>query len=131
MRILAAVNGRTAERIVRVVLIQAIVFIEYRETGMLERGNIAEHIPHNLEMIIHLTASAHKEALCYIASAVTASARELAFLKQMNVFPLHLTVTNEIESSRQSCKAGTDDVCRLLVNILRFFRVYKRFIGSC
>ena len=81
-------------------------------------------------MVVHLTTAAHKEALGYIASAVAAAARELALLKQMNMLPLHLTVADKIECCGESRKSRTDDVCGLLVHILRLFGMYKRFIGS-
>ena len=121
MSVLAAIHSGAAERIVRVVLVEPIVLVEHRDAGSLDGRHVAECIPHYLKVVVHFTAASHEEALCDIPVTVAAAAGKLELFKQMNVLALHLSVTNQIEGSRQTCKSGADDVSRLLIDILRLF----------
>ena len=130
VRVLAAFHGRAAEGIVRVVLVEPIVFVEHRDARRFERRHVAEGVPHDLEMVVHLAAAAHKEALGDVLAAVAAAAGKLQLFQQMDVLPLHPTVADEIEGGRQAGKTGADDIGRLFVDVLRLFGVGKRFISS-
>ena len=56
--ILAAVDGGTAEGLVGVLLIQPVILVQHAGTLGLQRGDGAEQIPHDFEMVVHLTAAA-------------------------------------------------------------------------
>ena len=114
MGILAAFYSRTAERVIRVMLVKPIIFVQNGYTGSLNGRNITEGIPHDLEMIVHLTAASHKEALGNILTAVAAAAGKLQLLKEMDVLPLHLSVTDAMERAAvRSGQTGTDDIERI------------------
>ena len=131
MGVLAAVNGGAAERIVRVVLVEPIIFIKHRNPWSLDGRNIAEGVPHYLKVVVHLAAAAHKEALGNILSSVTAAACQIKLFKQMNVLAFHLAVTDKIKGGGQSRKSRAYNVSRFFINILRLFGMSERFISSC
>ena len=131
MGILAAVHARTAQGIVRIVLIQPIVFVQNRNTRGFDRRHIAEGVPHDLKMIVHFASAAHEEALGDILPAVAAAARKLQLFEQMDMLALHLPVADKVKGCRQPGKTGADDVCRFFIHILRLFGAGKRFISSC
>ena len=72
--VLAAVYRGTAERIVRVVLIEPVILVQHRNSRRFNGRHIPEGIPHDLEVVIHFTASAHEEAFCHILASVAAAA---------------------------------------------------------
>ena len=131
VRVLAAVDRGAAKRIVGVMLVQPVVFVQHRDAGRLDRGHVAEHIPHALEVIVHLSAAAHIEALSNILSAVAAAARKLQLLKQMNALTLHLSVADKIEGGGKTGETGADDISRFSVHTLRLFGVCKGFVSTC
>ncbi len=128
--ILTSIDWCTAKRIVRVVFVQPIVFIEHRHARCFYWWHISEHIPHNLKVVVHFSAATHIEAFCYILFAVTATACQFKFFKQVNVLAFHLSVTNKIECCGKSCKSCADNISRFFVNILWLFRMSKCFISS-
>ena len=125
MGVLAAVYAGAAERIVWIVLVEPIVFVEHRYAGRFDGRYIAEGVPHDLEMVVHLAAASHKEALGDILSSVAAAAGKLQLFEKMNVLALHLSVADEIESGGQPGKTGADNVCGFFIDILRFFGMSK------
>ena len=131
MRILSAVNRCAAEGIVGVMLVEPVILVEHGNTRCLQRRYIPEHVPHHLKVVVHLPSASHKEALCHILASVTAAAGQLQFLQKVNMLPLHLPVTHQIECRGQSGKSRTDNVCRFLVYAFRFLGMCKRFISSC
>ena len=129
--VLAAVYAGTAQRIVGVVLIEPIVFIQYGYTGGFDGGHIAEGIPHHLKVVIHFTAAAHIKALGDILAAIAAAAGQVQLFKYMDMFALHLPVAHQIKGGGQTGQAGADDIGRLFIYILGLFGMGKGFISSC
>ena len=76
---------------------------------LLQRGDGAEQVPHDFEMVIHLTAAAHDIAdIVLVAVAGTAGQRVL--LKHMDVVALHLAVTDQVAGGSQGRQTGADEV---------------------
>ena len=131
VRVLAAVHSGAAEGVVRVVLVQPVVLVEDGDARRLDGGHIAEGVPHDLEMVVHLAAAAHEEALGHVLAPVAAATGKLQLFEQMDVLALHLSVADEVERCGQTGKTGADDICRFLVHILRLFGMGKGFISAC
>ena len=125
--ILAAVDGSTAEGLVGVLLVQPVILVQHAGSLGLQRGDGAEQVPHDLEMVVHLTAAAHDIAdIVLVAVAGTAGQRVL--LKHMDVVALHLAVTDQVAGGSQGRQTGADEVSRFIVNALRLFGVCKCFV---
>ena len=62
MCILSTVHSCTAERVVRIMLIQPVEFIQNGSTRFLKGRNTVEKIPQTFKMVLHLTAAAHNVA---------------------------------------------------------------------
>ena len=65
MGVPAAIHRGAAQRVVGVALVQPIVVVEHRYRRILDGGDVAEQIPHHLEVVVHLaghSAVAHKKA---------------------------------------------------------------------
>ena len=131
MRILATVYRGTAKRIVGVVLVEPVIFVQHRNPRLFQRGDVTEHIPHHFKVIVHLPSATHIKALGHVPASVATAAGKLQFFKQMNVLSLHLSVTDQVKRRRESRKSRTDDIRRLLVNVLRLLGMRKRFVSSC
>ena len=129
MGVLTAVDARAAERVVGVVLVEPVVFVEHRYVRRLDARHIAEHVPHDLKMVVHLAAAAHVKALGDVAVAV-AAAGKLVLFEKMDVLALHLAVADEIEGRGQTGETGADDIGGFAVDALRLFRVGEGFIRS-
>ena len=128
--ILAAVHAGAAQRVVGVVLVEPIIFVQNGDARRLDGRDIAEGIPHDLEMVVHLTAATHKEALCDVLAAIAAAARQIQLFKYVDVLALHLAVTDQIKSRRQAGKAGADDISRFFVHIPGLFGMGKGFVSA-
>ena len=98
--VIAAVDRSPAEGIVGIVLVQPVVFVQHGDAGLFQRGHVAEHIPHDLEVVVHLPAAPHEEALGHVLASVAAAAGQLQLLKKMDVLALHLTVADQIKGRR-------------------------------
>ena len=129
--VLTAVYRSSAQRIVRVVFVEPIVFVEYGNAGSFKWRYITEHIPHYFEMVIHFTSASHKEAFCNVFSSVAAAACQFEFFQKMNVLALHLSVSDKIEGCGKSRKSCADNVCRFFIDILRFLGMSKWFVSAC
>ena len=128
--VLAAIHTGAAQGVVGIVLVEPIIFVQHRDARRLDGGHIAEGIPHDLEMVVHLTAAPHKEALGDVLAAVAAAACQLQLFKYMDVLALHLSVTDQIKSRRQAGEAGADDISRFFVHILGLFGMGKGFVSA-
>ena len=127
MRVLAAVHGRAAEGRIRVFLVEPVVFVQHALTLMLEGRDIVQQIPHDLEMVVHLTAAAHHIADVHLA-AVARAARNRVFFKDVDVLTLHLAVAHEVAGRGQRRKTGADDIRGLAVHAFRLLGMRERFI---
>ena len=92
---------------------------------MLEGRDIVQQIPHDLEMVVHLTAAAHHIADVHLAT-VARAARNRVFFKDVDVFALHLAVTHEVAGRGQRRKAGADDIRGLAVHAFRLLGMRER-----
>ena len=79
-------------------------------------------------MVVHLAAAAHDIADVGILIAVARATGDRVLLQNMDPLTGHLTVSDKVAGSRQSGKAGADEICGFFVNALRLLRAGKRFI---
>lgn len=128
VRVLALLFGDAAQGEVRVFLVQMIVLGENGLAGIYDGGDGFEQIPHTLEVVIHLTAAAHYEALGCIINAVAGAACQRQMLKQGDVLARHLSVTDEEAGCRKTCKAGAYYVGGFFIDTFGLFRGGKSFI---
>ena len=82
-------------------------------------------------MVVHFSAAAHVEALGDILSAVATAAREIEFFEQVNVLAFHLSVADEIERRRKTCKTRADDIGGFFIYAFGFFGMRERFVSAC
>ena len=130
MCIFSAVHRGTAKRIVRVMLVQPIILVQYGNIRRLNGRHILVHIPHTLEVVIHLSSATHIKAFCHILSSVTAASGKFQLLQKMNALSLYLPVPHEIKCCGKPRKACSDNICRLPVRTFRLLRFCKCFIIS-
>ena len=128
MGVLPLLLRGTAERVVRIGLVEPVILIQHAHALRLNGRDGAEQVPHALEMVVHLAAAAHDIADVGILIAVTRAAGDRVLLQNMDPLTGHLTVSDKVAGSRQSGKAGTDEICGFFVNALRLLRAGKRFI---
>ena len=126
--VLALLLGDTAQGEVRVFLVEVVVLGEDRLARVHDRRDGLEQIPHALEVVIHLTAAAHDEALGRVVDAVAGAAGHRQVLKERDVLAGHLCIADQEASRRQTGQAGADDICRLVVDAFGFFRRCKRLV---
>ena len=125
--ILAALLGRTAERLIGILLVQPVILIQHAGPLGFQRGDGAQQVPHDLEVVVHLAAAAH-DITDVILVAVTGTAGQRVLFKHVDALAFHLAVAHQVASRRQGCQAGTDEIGRFIVNTLRLFGGCKRFI---
>ena len=128
--VFAAVYRCSAKRIVGVFFVESVIFVEYGKTGIFERGNVSEHFPHNLEMVVHFSAAAHIITRSGDCSSVARTARYIEFFQKVNMLAFHLTVSHKEERRRKARKPRADYISRFTVYALRFFRTSKCLIVS-
>ena len=128
MRVFAAIDGRSAKRIVGVGFVEPVIFVENRQTGIFERGNVSEHFPHNFKMVVHFSAAAHIITAARNRSAVARTARYIEFFEKVNMFAFHLTVSDKEERRGKSRKSRADYISRFTVGALGFYRMRERLV---
>ena len=128
--VLAAVNGRTAERIVGVMLVQPVILVQNGSARFLKGRNAAEQIPQALEMILHLTAAAHHITSGRIKNTVTGAAGNVHGFQDVNVGAGHLGVADHEAGSCQSSQTASYQVSMLVIHAFRFLRAGKSFVVS-
>ena len=126
--VLAAVLGGAAQGVVGIGLVQPIVLVQHTDTLGLDRGDRAEQIPHDLEMVVHLAAAAHDVADVLEPPAVAGTAGGGALFQNVDVFALHLAIAHQIAGCGQGCQAAAHDIGGLVVHALGLFGTGKRFI---
>ena len=128
VRVFSAVDRRPAQRKVRVLLVQPVIFIQHRNALGLNGRDRAEQIPHALEVIVHFPAAPHHIADIFIFIAVTGSARDRIFLQNVHMLPFHLPVSDQKARCRKRRQAASDDIRRFPIYALRFARARECFI---
>ena len=102
MGVLAAILRGAAQRVVRIALVQPIVVVEHRYRRILDGGNVAEQIPHHLEVVVHLAAAAGTRVA----------------LQDVDLLAGHPSVAHEKARRRQACQAAADNVGLLVFHAL-------------
>ena len=128
MGVLALLLGDAAQGEVRVFLVEVVVLGEDRLARVHDRRDGLEQIPHALEVVIHLTAAAHDEALGRIVDAVAGAAGYGQVLKERDVLTGHLCIADQKAGRCQTGQTGADDISRLALDAFGFFRRCKRLI---
>ena len=126
--VLPSVYGGTTERVVRVLLVQPVVFVQHRHTRRLDGRNAAEQIPQALEMVLHLPAAAHHITSGGIVDAVAGAARYVHGFQNVDMAAGHLSVTYKETCRRKGRKTAAYNICVFLVNSIRLFWCRKRLI---
>ena len=127
MGVLAPVHGSAAEGIVGVGLVQPVILIQHTGPLGLQRRDRAKQIPHDLEVVVHLTSAPHHIADVVLV-AVAGTAGDGVLFKHMDMLTLHLAVTHQIAGGSQGCQTGADDIGRFMIDTLGLFGVCKRFV---
>ena len=125
MGVLAPFLGDAAERVVGVVLVEPVVFVQNRDLGIFDGGDAAEQIPETFEVVLHLAPAADDEALVNVQNAVAGTAGHRHILHDGNVFTGHLRVAHKEAGGRQTSQPRADHHSVLLLNALGFFRMGK------
>ena len=128
MRVFAAVHRCAAEGVVRVGLIEPVIFVQHAHALGLDGRNGMEQVPHHFEVVIHLAASAHHVADVFKLPAVARAAGQLAFFKDVNMLALHLSIADEIAGGSQRGKAAADNISRLMIDAFGLAGTGKRLI---
>ena len=128
MSVLPTVNGCTAQRIIGVMLIQPVKFVQNRSTWLFEGRNAVEKIPETFEMIFHLTAATHDITSGRIKNSIAGTAGNVHGFQDVNMLPGHLCISDQEAGSCQGSKAASYDVSMLVIHTLRLLRAGKGFV---
>ena len=101
MSVFSAIYSCTAKRIVWIMFVQPVVFIQYGNTRCFNRRNAAEQIPETLEMVFHFTAASHDIATCWIKDTIAGTTGDVHSFQNVDMGTRHLTVTNEEAGSSE------------------------------
>ena len=125
--VLPALFGGAAEGLVGVFLVQPVILIEDAGPFRFQRGDGAQQIPHDLEVVVHLAAAAHHIADVVLITIASAAGQRV-FFKHMDAFALHLTVPDEIARCGQRRQTRTNDIGRFIIDTLRLAGMCKGFV---
>ena len=107
-------------------LVQPIVLIQHACALGLKRRDGTEQIPHDFKMVIHLPAAPHHITDAGVLAAITGTAGDRSLFKEMDMFPFHLTVTDQVTGSCQRRQTGAHEIGRFPIHSRRLFRARKR-----
>ena len=128
MGVLAALLGHTAERIVGVMLVEPVVFIQNGHALRLDRGDASEQIPKAFKVVLHLAAAADDKALVDVQDTVAGAAGYGHILHDGDVLAGHLGVADEEAGRRKTGKAAADYHGVLLFNSFGFLGARECFV---
>ena len=128
MGVLPPVFRGAAERVVGVCLVQPVVLIQHACALGLKRRDGAEQIPHDFKMVIHLPAAPHHITDAGVLAAITGTSGDGSLFKEMDMFPFHLTVTDQVAGSCQRRQTGAHEIGRFPIHSCRLFRARKGLI---
>ncbi len=80
VRVLSAIDGRAAKRIIGVFLVEPVVFVQNAHAFRLDGRNGVEQVPHDLKVVVHLTPAAHHVAEILKMIPIARAAGQLALL---------------------------------------------------
>ena len=130
MCILATIYCCTAQRIVRVLLVQPVKFIQNRSSRYFQRRNASEQIPQTFKMIFHLAATAHHISSGCIINSIACATGNVHCLQNMDVRAGHLSIPYQEAGCCQSRKTTSNNVGIFILHTLRLFRPCKCLIIS-
>ena len=119
MGIFATVHRGPAQGIVGVGLVEPVVLVQHADALRLNGGDGVEQIPHDLEVVVHLTAAPHDVADVLEPPAVAGAAGSGTLLQNVDPLALHLAVTHQIAGGSQRRQAAAHDVGGFVVHALR------------
>ena len=122
MGVLAPVDRGAAEGVIGVMLVEPVELIQYRGTGLFQRGDGAEQVPQALKMVLHLPAAPHDIAPGGVADAVAGAAGDIHGLQNVDMGAGHLPVPNQEAGCRQSRQAAAYDIGALFFHPCGFLR---------
>ena len=128
MCILSSVYRSSAKRIVGIMLIQPVKFIQNRSPWYLQRRNTAKQVPETFKMVFHLSAAPHDISSGCIKDTVTGSSGNIHGFQNMNLFSRHLAIPYQKAGCSQSCKTASHNICAFLFYAFRLFRSCKSFV---
>ena len=128
MGIFAAVYGCTAERVVRVMFVQPVVFVQNGNTRCLNGRNAAEQIPEAFKVVFHLTAASHDISACRVENTVAGTAGNIHSFQNVNMGTRHLCITYEEAGSGKRCKTASNDISVFIIYAFWLFRMGECFI---
>lgn len=79
-------------------------------------------------MVIHLPAAPHHITDAGVLAAITGTAGDGPLFKEMDMFPFHLTVTDQVAGSCQRRQTGAHEIGRFPIHSRRLFRARKGLI---
>ena len=126
--VLTAVDGGTAEGVVGVLLVEPVVLVQHADALRLDGGDGAEEVPHDLKVVVHLTAAPHHVAEIFEFVAVAGAAGEVPLLQNVDMLALHLAVPHEIAGGGEGCQAAADDIGGFLIHALGLLGAGKGFV---
>ena len=118
MGVPAAILRGAAQRVVGVALVQPIVVVEHRYRRILDGGDVAEQIPHHLEVVVHLAAAAHGEAEPRVLPAIATAAGARVALQNVDLLAGHSAVAHKKARRSKSRQAAADNVGLLVFHAL-------------
>ena len=125
--VLAPVHGSAAEGIVGVGLVQPVILVQHTGSLRFQRRDGAEQIPHDLEVVVHLTSAPHHIADVVLV-AVAGTAGQGVFFKNVYPLPLHLAIPHQIAGCRQGRQAAADDISRFAIHAFGLAGPRKGFV---
>ena len=128
MSVFSAIYSCTAKRIVWIMFVQPVVFIQYGNTRCFNRRNAAEQIPETLEMVFHFTAASHDIATCWIKDTIAGTAGNIHGFQDMDMGTRHLCITYEEAGSGERSKSASNDVSVFVIHTFWFLRTGECFV---
>ena len=128
MGIFATVHRGPAQGIVGVGLVEPVVLVQHADALRLNGGDGVEQIPHDLEVVVHLTTAPHDVADVLELPAVAGAAGSGPLLQNVDPLALHLAVTHQIAGGSQRRQTAAHDVGGFVVHALRLFGTGKGLI---
>ena len=126
--VLAPLLRGPAEGVVGVLLVEPVVLVQHADALRLDGGDGAEEVPHDLKVVVHLTAAPHHVAEIFEFVAVAGAAGEVPLLQNVDMLALHLAVPHEIAGGGQGRQAAADDIGGFLIHALGLLGAGKGFV---
>ena len=130
MCIFSPVFSCTAQRIIGIVFIQPVEFIQHRKFRIFQRRDAAEKIPEAFKMILHFSSAPHDIAPGRVENSVAGSSCNVHGFQNMDLFSRHLSVPDQEAGRCQSRQSASYNIGILFLHAFRLLRPGKSFIIS-